>query len=112
MKSPVGTRLLSFAVTLALFGWIDRPLTLFNLMGLMLLLGIGVNYSIFLREGGISAAATLAGVALSAGTTLLSFGLLAFSSMPALSGFGMTLLVGITIAVLLAPLGYSNRSAT
>lgn len=104
--------LLSFAVTLALFGWIDRPLTLFNLMGLMLLLGIGVNYSIFLREGGVSAAATLAGVALSAGTTLLSFGLLAFSSMPALSGFGLTLLVGIAITVLLAPMGYSNRSST
>ena len=103
--------LLSFAVTLAVFGWIGRPLTLFNLMGLMLLLGIGVNYSIFLREGGVNAAATLAGVALSAGTTLLSFGLLAFSSMPALSGFGLTLLVGIAIAVLLAPLGYAARSA-
>ena len=104
--------LLSFAVTLAVFGWIGRPLTLFNLMGLMLLLGIGVNYSIFLREGGVNTGATLAGVVLSAGTTLLSFGLLAFSSMPALSGFGLTLLAGIAIAVLLAPLGYSNRSAT
>ena len=49
-------------------------------------------------------AATLAGVLLSAGTTLLSFGLLAFSSMPALSSFGLTLLVGIGIAVLLAPM--------
>ncbi|HWT54909.1 MAG TPA: MMPL family transporter [Rhodocyclaceae bacterium] len=104
--------LLSFAVTLAIFGWIGRPLTLFNLMGMMLLLGIGVNYSVFLREGGVNAAATLAGVGLSAGTTLLSFGLLAFSSMPALAGFGMTLLTGIAIAVLLSPLGYSNRSAT
>jgi predicted exporter len=104
--------LLSFAVTLAVFGWVGRPLTLFNLMGLMLLLGIGVNYSIFLREGGVNAAATLAGVVLSAGTTLLSFGLLVFSSMPALSGFGLTLLAGIAIAVLLAPLGYSARSNT
>lgn len=101
---------LAIGATLALFGWIGRPLTLFNLMGLMLVLGIGVNYSIFLREGGVNAAATLAGVALSAGTTLLSFGLLAFSSMPALSGFGLTLLVGIAIAVLLAPLGHAHRS--
>ena len=40
----------------------------------------------------------------SAGTTLLSFGLLAFSSMPALSSFGLTLLIGVGIAVLLAPM--------
>ena len=73
-------------------------------MALMLVLGVGVNYAIFLREGGQRAAATLAGVLLSAGTTLLSFGLLAFSSMPALSGFGLTLLVGVGIAVLLAPM--------
>ena len=73
-------------------------------MGLMLVLGVGVNYAIFLREGGVRAAATLAGVLLSAGTTLLSFGLLAFSSMPALAGFGLTLLVGVGMAVLLAPM--------
>ena len=34
----------------------------------------------------------------------LSFGLLAFSSMPALSGFGLTLLLGICVSVLLAPM--------
>jgi len=70
---------------------------------------VGVNYAIFLREGGVRAAATLAGVLLSAGTTLLSFGLLAFSSMPALSGFGLTLLLGIGIAVVLSPMVLSFR---
>lgn len=95
---------LAMALALGVFGYIQTPLTLFNLMGLMLVLGVGVNYAIFLREGGVRAAATLAGVLLSAGTTLLSFGLLAFSSMPALSGFGLTLLVGVGFAVLLAPM--------
>lgn len=99
--------LLAIGVTLGMFGYAGMALTLFHLMGMMLVLGIGVNYSIFLREGGVNAAATLAGVALSAGTTLLSFGLLAFSSMPALSGFGLTLLLGIGVAVLLAPLSLS-----
>jgi len=102
--------LLALGLTLALFGWLDRPLTLFTLMGLLLVSGIGVNYAIFLREGGVSQAATLAGVGLSAATTLLSFGLLAFSSMPVLADFGLTLLIGIGIAVLLAPLG-SQRQA-
>jgi len=99
---------LAVAVSLGIFGYAQAPLTLFNLMALMLVLGVGVNYAIFLREGirsdSKTAAATLAGVLLSAGTTLLSFGLLAFSSMPALSGFGLTLLVGVGIAVLLAPM--------
>jgi predicted exporter len=95
--------LLAIALALGILGYLHVPFTLFNLMALMLVLGVGVNYAIFLREGGMHAAATLAGVLLSAGTTLLSFGLLAFSSMPALSGFGLTLLIGIGIAVLLAP---------
>ena len=95
---------LSIAVVLGAFGYMGTSLTLFNLMGFMLILGVGVNYAIFLREGGVNAAATLAGVLLSAGTTLLSFGLLAFSSMPALSGFGLTLLLGICVSALLAPM--------
>ncbi|MGH6627206.1 MAG: MMPL family transporter [Burkholderiaceae bacterium] len=105
--------LLAMALALGLFGYLGTPLTLFNLMALMLVLGVGVNYAIFLREGGVRAAATLAGVLLSAGTTLLSFGLLAFSSMPALSSFGLTLLTGIGMSVLLAPmvLSFDGRAA-
>ena len=99
-KSPE----LAMALALGVLGHLKTPFTLFNMMGLMLVLGVGVNYAIFLREGGVRAAATLAGVLLSAGTTLLSFGLLAFSSMPALAGFGLTLLVGVGMAVLLAPM--------
>jgi predicted exporter len=106
--------LLAMVVALGIFGYLGEPLTLFNLMALMLVLGVGVNYSIFLREGGQRAAATLAGVLLSAGTTLLSFGLLAFSSMPALSGFGLTLLVGVGMAALLAPmvLSFANTNVS
>lgn len=95
---------LAMALVQGVFGYLGIALTLFNLMGLMLVMGVGVNYAIFLREGGLRTAATLAGVLLSAGTTLLSFGLLAFSSMPALSGFGLTLLLGIAIAVMFAPM--------
>lgn len=96
--------ILAISLTFGIFGYLHIPLSLFNIMALMLVLGVGVNYSIFLREGGVHAAASLAGVFLSAGTTLLSFGLLAFSSMQALSSFGMTLLIGVGIAVLAAPI--------
>ena len=96
--------LIAMALVLGAFGYLAIPLTLFSLMGFILVLGVGVNYAIFLREGGGNAAATLTGVLLSAGTTLLSFGLLAFSSMPALSGFGLTLMLGICASLVLSPM--------
>jgi predicted exporter len=96
--------LLGIALALAFFGYAGIAVNLFNLMALMLVLGVGVNYAIFLIEGRGRESATFAGVLLSACTTLLSFGLLAFSAMPALSGFGLTLLIGIGVAVLLSPI--------
>lgn len=99
--------------TLGVFGYAGIPLTFFTVMGLMLVLGVGVNYSVFLYEGAQRRGAALIGVALSAVTTLLSFGLLALSSMPALQRFGLTLLAGIGFAVLLAPtvLSWGRREA-
>ncbi|MDO9225002.1 MAG: MMPL family transporter [Pseudomonadota bacterium] len=103
--------LLAQALALALLGYAGVVLNLFNLLALLLVLGVGINYAIFLFEGtralgpqpASREAATLVGVTLSAATTLLSFGLLSLSSMPALSGFGITLALGVGIAVLLAP---------
>ncbi|MDR1709838.1 MAG: MMPL family transporter, partial [Candidatus Accumulibacter sp.] len=95
---------LGLFLAVGLFGYLGLPFTLFNLMGLILSLGVGVNYAIFLKEGGENSAAALAGALLSAATTLLSFGLLAFSSMPALAGFGLTLLTAVGAACLLTPM--------
>ncbi|RDU95673.1 MMPL family transporter [Trinickia dinghuensis] len=101
--------LLAVAVALAAFGYAGVPLTLFNWLALMLVLGVGVNYAVFLREGCTRPDADLGavwtGVALSAATTLLSFGLLAMSAMPVLKNFGATLAVGIAVSALLAPIG-------
>lgn len=96
--------LLGLALAMAFFGYTNTPVNIFNLMALMLVLGVGVNYAIFLIEGGARQALTWIGVLLSAATTLLSFGLLSLSHMPALSGFGLTLLIGIGVAVLLSPI--------
>lgn len=106
--------LLASGAVLAAFGYLGLPLTLFAQLGLMLVLGVGVNYAIFLREGELRAGAdtrqgaiAVAGTLMSAATTLLSFGLLAFSGMPALHAFGLTLSIGIALSLLLAP--YSLR---
>lgn len=100
---------LAIAVALGAFGYVGVPLTLFNWLALMLVLGVGVNYAVFLREGCMREEADLGavwtGVALSAATTLLSFGLLAMSAMPVLKAFGGTLALGIAVSALLAPIG-------
>jgi predicted exporter len=99
--------LLGIIFTLGLFGYLNIALSFFHMMGFMLVLGIGVNYSIFMREGIMvniktHQAALLAGVLLSAGTMLLSYGMLIFSEMPVLSSFGLTMLMGVGFASLLS----------
>nr|WKF56951.1 hypothetical protein HUO10_001423 [Paraburkholderia busanensis] len=106
--------LLAVGVTLAVFGYARVPLNLFNWLALMLVLGVGANYAVFLREGCLRAEADLGavwtGVLLSAATTLLSFGMLGMSAMPALKSFGATLALGILVSVLLAPIGMPSES--
>jgi predicted exporter len=95
---------LASGVTLAVLGFLGQPLTLFHVLALMLLLGVGVDYGIFMQERaeGVLAAPWLA-VGLSAVNTILSFGLLALSNTPALQAFGTTMLVGTALAWLCAP---------
>ncbi|WP_176058657.1 MMPL family transporter [Paraburkholderia sp. BCC1876] len=106
--------LLAVSVTLAAFGYAHVPLNLFNWLALMLVLGVGANYAVFLREGCLRAEADLGavwtGVLLSSATTLLSFGMLGMSAMPALKSFGATLALGILVSVLLAPIGMPSES--
>jgi predicted exporter len=98
---------LGIGFTLAVLGYLHHALTLFHWMALMLVLGVGANYAVFLREGEPHVlhrpGAMYASVLLSAITALLSFGLLAWSSMPALEDFGLTLLLGIGFTALLVP---------
>jgi predicted exporter len=86
----------------ALLGWLGEPLQLFTVLAHFLLLGVGVDYGIFLIEYRDDPASWL-GVALSAAGTVLSFGLLALSSTPALHTFGLTMLFGVSFAWLLSP---------
>ena len=49
------------------------------------------------------------GVLLAAITTLLGFGLLAFSSTPAIASFGLTLFMGVVAAFFASPLARADR---
>jgi predicted exporter len=91
-------------LVLALLGIAGQPLQLFHVLALMLLLGIGVDYGIFLQEQHDHREPTAwLAVSLSAVSALLSFGLLALSRTPALQAFGMTMLIGTTLVWLLVP---------
>ncbi|MCW8195253.1 hypothetical protein F6455_10685 [Proteobacteria bacterium 005FR1] len=82
-------------------------ITIFNLLALLLVLGIGLDAGIFLQESGRGSSAasayTWAAVTLAACTTLLAFGLLALSETPVLNQFGLTVLFGIVGVWILAP---------
>lgn len=95
--------LLGSLLTLALLGLAGEPLQLFVILALLLLLGMGIDYGIFLLEHPGDGHAWLA-VALAGVSTLLSFGLLALSATPALRSFGLTMLIGETLIWLLTPL--------
>ncbi len=95
---PVGGSL----IAMALLGWAGVSANLFNVLALLLLLGMGVDYAVFLREGRRTQVTVLLAVGLSALTTLFSFGLLAFSSTPFIRAIGLTLAPGIALIFLLA----------
>ena len=90
--------------TLGFFGLIGRNPNLFCLLGMVLVLGMGIDYGIFLqdRRGGNHRIGLLS-ASLAACTSLLSFGLLAFSRTPAMQTFGLSMLLGIGFSWLLGP---------
>lgn len=99
MAAPIAAAYASLGVQ----GLIGEPVSLFTILALLLVLGIGVDYGIFFRESGADSPSTLIAIALSAVTTVLAFGLLAFSSTTAVHTFGLTIMIGICVALLLSP---------
>jgi predicted exporter len=86
------------------------PLNLFTLFGIVLVLGAGIDYPLILAESQEQHPATQIAVPYTAATTLLSFGLLALSSTPALANFGLVVVTGITVSFLLAPVALPPQS--
>lgn len=98
--------LMSLCGSLLLLMLFNIPLSLFHVMALFLVLGLGIDYVVFVAE---MTSANLENandgdffpaIVLSSVTNLLSFGLLALSSMPAVNAFGITLLFGCTLNLL------------
>ncbi len=108
---------LSVVLTLGLLAAFQVPLGILHLVGLLLVVAVGSNYALFfdmLQHGddakqnvstaghGESVDDTLPSLLLANLTTVLSFGLIALSSIPALSAVGRVVAPGALLALVLA----------
>ncbi|KGQ70705.1 hypothetical protein OA57_04910 [Chelonobacter oris] len=98
----------SMLCSLAVLSLSGQYFNVFSALGLALVLGMSVDYAIFLAKSRTASAGAFLAILLSAVTSLLSFGLLMFSQTQALASFAMTVSVGISIAFFYAA-GTENR---
>jgi len=94
---------LIIAMVLALAVASFNGITLFHIMALLLIIGIGLDTAVFYTEGGFNAESWLAS-SLSCGTSIIAFGLLSLSAVPILHQFGLIILIGMLSCWLLTPL--------
>jgi len=78
-------------------------LNIFNLLAVLLILALAIDYVIFYQEHGLQRNTVLA-ITLSAISSALVFGVLALSVTPAVESFGLTVMFGILLVFLLSPL--------
>jgi predicted RND superfamily exporter protein len=76
-------------------------LNVFNMAAVVLIIGLGVDYGVFMvmRGTGVDGMGTQRAVLVSGLTTLAGFGALALAAHPALHAMGVTVLLGIGAAV-------------
>jgi predicted exporter len=73
-----------------------QRLTVFHLIAMLLVTGIGLNYALFFDHP--ESRSTLFALLMTCATTLLAFGTLAFSVNPILQAIGVTVTVGAAAA--------------
>lgn len=96
--------LLALGTGVGMLAFTGQPLNLFALLALVLVLGIGIDYTLFFANDACAPSTAMLSVCIDTATTALSFGMLALSTTPAIAGFGVVLTAGIVTAFLLAPL--------
>lgn len=100
MLQLIAIPVFAVSASLMLLALFNMPLTLFHVMALFLVVGLGMDYVIFIAEMGENPVETLTAVAISSITNLLSFGLLSLSILPAVSAFGSALFIGCSLNLL------------
>jgi predicted exporter len=111
--APLAAAVLVTAGALVLAGF---QLSIFHLVGLLLVVAVGSNYSLFFDRqapSGGDRERTIVSLLFANATTLIGFGLLAFSSVPVLHDIGLTVGVGAFLALVFsAILGRRDEEGT
>ena len=82
----------------------QTPLSVLHLVAMLLVLGVGINYALFIAraaDAGEEYKRTLRTLAVVSGTTLSAFGALAFSGIAVLHAMGITVCTGVGFSLLL-----------
>ena len=99
--------ILAVMITVSLQVVAGTPLTLFHILSLLLVVGMGLDYSLFFNRpvtGEQDLKMRTHGVMMSAGSTLAAFGVLAFAGIPVLAAMGQTVSIGVLCCYVLSQL--------
>ncbi|KZN48623.1 hypothetical protein [Pseudoalteromonas luteoviolacea] len=88
---------------------LQGSLNLFNLLALVLLVALAIDYFIFYLKCGQESSTALA-ISLSALSSVFVFGMLSFSQTPAIYSFGYTIMIGIVSIYFVAPLVVKRKA--
>ena len=90
--------ILAVLVSVSVQVLLGTQLTLFHILALLLIVGIGLDYSLFFDRSWTTTEDyqhRLHGIFVSASSTLITFGILGFSTVPVLSALGQTVTFGV-----------------
>ena len=100
----VGLPAVSAAIAAAVLGFTGQEIGLLQVVGLLLGVCLSCDYSIFLGSPGAQGRNTRRSIRLSATTVMLSFGVLLFSTNPALKSLCLTVVLVVGGSLLLCEL--------
>lgn len=111
MLAPV----LAILISIGLNIWFCGEVNLFHLMSVLMIIGLGIDYSLFINRRSSDAADkynSCHGVLISACSTLLAFGVLILSDVAVLMAIGQTVAIGVIASLLLALVLADPKKAT
>lgn len=110
VAAPLGAALIVTCAALVAAG---AQLTIFHLVALLLVVGVGSNYTLFFdreNRGGGHSGRTATSLALCNLSTVIGFGLIGFATTPVLSAIGTTVALGAALSLIFAAI-LSTRGA-
>jgi len=105
--------LLAVTISLGTQVALGTQLNLFHLLSVLLVIGIGVDYSLFFNrtvQDKRDQRQSLHGVVVGASSTLAAFGILVFSGIPVMVAIGQTVAIGVLASFVLALLSARNQT--